>query len=318
MAPNSVGLGMFASVGFHAVLFVGMAFFPATSETVKKPLRIVNLLPPSASTGEALIPQAKTSTLEDILNNPLPDLSSGYPPLGNTEGGSLGDSSSNSAFFGSNRDLNRRLDTSGLQTSDIPNRSFSSSPSTQKSSSPSTPSPRSTPSQNSSPSQPSSIAPAPGSSLPPPNIGSATVQPPDLIGAVPEPPSIPSTQTSSTFPGGSPQAVAPLSSGTGTIPPSQQPYQPIISRVIPHSYPQAACQEKATGRVSLDYLRKADGSLYEGSIQFDVQSDSTALNDAALNLVSNYPESGTGGLQRYLSSFEFVYSDENCALANSD
>ena len=75
---NSLSLAMFASVGFHAVLFVSMAFFPAASETVKKPLRIVNLLPPEQLSPSVPESQAKTSTLEDILQNPLPDLSAGF------------------------------------------------------------------------------------------------------------------------------------------------------------------------------------------------------------------------------------------------
>ena len=326
MEPNSVGLGMFASVGFHAVMFVGLAFFPAASETVKKPLRIVNLLPPPATSSDVVVPQAKTSTLEDILNNPLPDLSAGYPPLGNTQGGSLSADSDNSAFFGTNRNLNSRVDTSGLKTTDIPIRSLSGSSASSRNSSPKTSSSKtSSTSRASSPSSSGSqITPAPSSStLPSPQFGSATTTvPPELIGAAPEPGPLPAGpsigQTVSPFTGVTPSGSQPLEPQIGAIPPSQQTYQPIISRIIPHSYPQAACQEKATGRVSVDYFRKADGSLYEGTVQFDAQSSSAALNDAARNLVASYSEPGTGALQRYLSPFEFVYSDEACVVANSE
>jgi hypothetical protein len=288
---NSVSLAMFASVGFHAVLFTLMAFFPAASETVEKPLRIVNLLPPS-QTGS---PQAKTSTLEDILQNPLPDLSAGFPPLGNEEIPPNQTEPNTSSYFGDRTNTNRKINTGNLKPVNPPNRSFplgSANSSQSGSSNPSN-------SQN-SPSPPSNILPAPNTpfqNLPP------------LDGAGPPP-------TGTVLPE-KPRDLNSQATATRNIPPSREKIVPIISATVPHSYPAAACPNALQGTATLEYYRQPDGSYVAGSAKFENNSGSPILDDAAVNAVANSTAAGTGNYQRYSSRFDYIYPKDVCAQAGS-
>lgn len=293
---NSVSLAMFASVGFHAVLFTLMAFFPAASETVEKPLRIVNLLPPSQTGSTTLQPQAKTSTLEDILQNPLPDLSAGFPPLGNEEISPSQTAPNTSSYFGDRTNPNRKINTGNLTAVNPPNRSFAPGPANSSQSGSSNP----FNSQNSRPSPPSNILPAPNTPF---------QNPPQVDGAVPPP-------TGTVFPEG-PRDLNSQTTATRNIPPSRQTIIPIISATVPHSYPAAACPNALQGTATLAYYRQPDGSYVAGSAIFENNSGSPILDDAALNAVANSTAAGTGNYQRYSSRFDYIYSKDVCAQAGS-
>ena len=309
MESNSISLAMFASVGFHAVLFVLMAFFPAASETVKKPLRIVNLLPPRQSSANSLQPQAKTSTLEDILQNPLPDLSAGFPPVGNADASAIEAAPDTSSYLGGNSSYNNRVDTSNLTTTNSPKPSFPpSSPQSDTSANQSK-------TKNLPPQTPSQITPAPTNSPTGPSSPSRSTktlpEPPKLIGAAPLPTGL--NTLPPLFPDNDPENLNPPSDKPQPIPPSKQNIISIISENVPYQYPASACPDALQGTATLTYYRKPDGMYSDGSINFENQSDSQILNEAATNAVINSLGRATGNHQKYVSRFEFKHSEKVCS-----
>ncbi|MCM1985056.1 hypothetical protein [Lyngbya confervoides] len=314
---NSLSLAMFASVGFHAVLFVGMALIPASSEPKPRPLRIVNLLPPSQQSAASQT-QANTATLDYLLQNPLPDLSANAaPPLGNADSPGV-PSDPNAAVFNGNRRGFGSVDTSKLLTKNAPNQSFTSLPSSPR---PPVSSPAS-PSVSSPALPPSSLepatkppVPAPLGALPP--IGTV----PDVGAGAPEPGRLPAP----TFPGG--VALNPRGGslgggetpgdGSGTIPPSLDGRIPILPLQVAYNYPQEACAEKLQGTATVAHYRDPNGNYVAGSEEFEDQSGISVLDSTAVSAVKNQPVVGNGQYQRYVSRFDFTYSESACSAKAS-
>ena len=318
---NSLSLAMFASVGLHGVLFVSMALFPAASETVEKPLRIVNLLPPDQLPAAIPGSQANTSTLQDILNNPLPDLSAGgLPPLGNTDGPIPAPLDENASSYVGGANLGGRVKTN-LDWTNPPIQSETTGP---VPTSPVTPSalqqnrnltPSSLTPAPATPRTPTGSTPASSPNLPPIDI-------PQVSGAVPSPfgagASQPFSNATPFGPGTLPSSQDPAGlQAANQLPASRRTIPRNISESVPYAYPQEACANQLKGTVTIAYFRGPDGDYTFGSQKYENKSDHAIFNKAAVDAVSRFKAVGTGDYQSYTSRFDFTPTDAICSAAGS-
>ncbi len=320
LEPNTTNLSMFASVGFHAVLFMAMALVPATSQTPKKPLRIVNLTPRSANSPATT--QATTSSLDQIRKNfSLPDLSQyPKPPLGKTSLG-LGDTNYVSSDFNS-----ANLDKTGLRPTTAPKPSFlssgigasgngsldTSSLGVNPDASNLKPAPRGPTPANITP-------PSPQNNLPPSLQGGApSPVPPTFSNGTREasnsssPPSSNSSSASN-----DPIAFQDDTQRQPTLKEARSQVRTIAVKSVSlnPSYPLLACDTREQGSVEIEFYQNPQGQHSEGSLEITKHSGSPILDQTATDAVISYVGPPTGDYQKYFSRVDFVYSDATCVSA---
>jgi TonB family protein len=322
---NFTSLAMIASLGFHGILFTGLAFLPASSKaSAPEKLRIVNLLPPLQSSGN---PQANTSALGSLYQNPLPDLgSAGLPPIGSFSGETTDGGQSTAVYEGSNRRSNNPfgspLSTKGLATADVPNRAFPPI----KSSGPQSSGQGQIPASNYDPNW------NPNRTQSPPNVNSGVDS-----NALSENLK-PGNQTTAVNPAtGLPWPVLPAGSGVpGENPgpynpnPTANPQPPannsnpsnsnvvtatVLSLDVPFSYPPSACGDRAEGAARIDFFLDEAGNYVPGSAQFLDNTGNSDLDRAALDAVKQYAGPPNSSLQRYVTRMSFK-PDGTCQAAS--